>query len=90
MERYRVAYDAYVDLLLRNWFNPDDFTETATFFHELIEPHLTQGDGDRFYYGPTTQFSPEDFNSGLDELITLTSQRHDYIRAELARSGGTR
>lgn len=84
VERYRVTYEAYVDLLVRSWFNEADLTALARSYHDLIAPHLTIGAGDKAYYGPTATYDPDSFDTALDQLITLTSERSTFIAAALA------
>ena len=88
IEDYRLAYRAYVDLLLRHWFNQEDFSVRAQGLHELIEPHLGQGTGDKSYYGATRLFSIEDFDRGLDQIILLTSARAFFLQQALTQEEG--
>lgn len=84
VERYRVEYEAYVDLLVRNWFNEEAFTARAGSYHDLIAPYLTSGDGDKAYYGPSATYNSESFDTDFDQLITLTRERSRFIAGELA------
>lgn len=85
VERYRVTYEAYVDLLVRYWFNEKALTERAGAYHDLIAPYLTVNGGDKAYYGTSATYFPDSFDTDLDQLITLTRERSEYIAGVLAQ-----
>lgn len=80
VERYRQTYKAYLDLLIRHWFNPEQIQAQAQALHALIEPVIRQGTGDKMYFGPTAQFSIEAFHSGLSQIVNLTRDRCEFIQ----------
>lgn len=84
VDRYRTTYAAYVDLLIRTWFNETDLRNRATRLEALLGPYLTRGTGDPMYVGPTAMFTPQDFHDGVAELIELTAARAAYITDALA------
>jgi spore coat protein H len=84
VERYRTTYVAYVDLLLRYWFNDEYFTQRAQAAHDLIAPYVTAATGDLAYVGPTARFNLDDFDYGWMDLASLTSRRHDLMAAAVA------
>jgi hypothetical protein len=83
VERYRQAYSAYVDLLVRFWFNEQDFRARTDAWHALIGPYLTKGTGDKMYAGPGAMFTVDRFTQDRLYLISLTSQRAQYLRSVL-------
>jgi len=91
VERYRTAYVAYVDLLLRHWFNDAAFRPRAAAAYQLIAPYVTAGSGDPMYLGPSPMFTLADFEAGWIGLADLTRIRHDFITEAVAayRPGGT-
>jgi hypothetical protein len=86
VDRYRITYEAYVDLLVRYWFNEEDFAERAGAYHDLLAPYLTIGDGDKAYYGASATYLPDSFDTDFDQLITLTRERSEYVAGVLAES----
>jgi spore coat protein H len=83
VKRYRQAYSAYVDLLVRFWFNEQDFRARTDAWHALIGPYLTKGTGDKMYAGPAAMFTVDRFTQDRLYLISLTSQRAQYLRSVL-------
>lgn len=81
--RYRHDYSAYVDLLVHHWFNKQDFTSQALYWQEMIRPYLTQATGDKMYIGPDSVFSPDQFTEDGLQVISLTAERAEYLRAVL-------
>jgi spore coat protein CotH len=83
VERYRVAYRAYVDLLLRHWFNDSAVSTQAQAWHDLIAPYIHQATGDKDFYGSTALYTVEAFDQGWREIAELTRQRSAFIQAAL-------
>ncbi|MBT7991265.1 MAG: PKD domain-containing protein [Anaerolineae bacterium] len=79
--RYRQDYAAYVDLLTRYWFSDNYFPARAVYWQEMISPYL---DGDKAYVGDSALYSLEQFTSERNQLISLTSQRSQYLQALLS------
>lgn len=80
---YRRDYSAYVDLLIRFWFDDEGFGERAAALQELIRPYLTKETGDKFFYGPGSIFSVDQFTLDGQQLVSLTQQRRSYLRSVL-------
>ena len=70
IERYRREYAAYVDLLIRYWFNTDSVASKLREYHDLIAPYVSQGSGDKAFYGDSPMFPPEAFDDMLMELVS--------------------
>lgn len=91
-ERYRRQYLAYVELLLRYWFNPDQVKNRVQQYQRLIAPYVTQATGDKAFYGEQPMFSPESFTTGWVELVQFTDNRYqfliDELKKEMIRPGG--
>ena len=79
VEQYRQDYSAYVDLLIRHWFNADDFGTRAATWQSLIAPYLAKGSGDKMYTGPDAMFTVDQFTQDRLYLVSLTGQRSDYL-----------
>ncbi len=79
VERYRQDYQAYLDLLVRYYFNQKDVGALARKWAQMLRPHLQVGEGDNMYFGPEAESSLEDFDRGVMELIQLTTRRAEYV-----------
>jgi spore coat protein H len=90
VDRYRQDYMAYVDLLLRYWFNKVNVSAQAEYWHGLIRPYLTKETGDKAFFGEGAMYSIDNFDQDRIDLIALTDQRNQFlssaIQAELQRS----
>lgn len=86
VERYRQDYQAYLDLLIRNYFNKQRVGTLAQHWARMIRPRLQSGEGDHMYFGPDAQSSINGFDQAVRELIQLTARRGDYVSGVL-RSG---
>ena len=86
VERYRVRYAGYLDLLVRNWFTEANILSLAHGYHEQIAPMLRQGDGDKMYFGNTAMFSIDAFDNSWEQFGDFTRRRRAYILAVLSRS----
>jgi spore coat protein CotH len=83
VERYRQDYAAYVDLLVRHWFNEEDFGAQSSAWHNLIAPYLDKESGDKMYIGPDAMFTVDQFTQERLSMVDLTRQRSDYLRSIL-------
>jgi hypothetical protein len=83
VERYRQDYQAYLDLLVRYYFNQQGVGTQARQWARMLRPHLQSGAGDRMYFGPEAQSSLEEFDEGVRELIQLTVRRAQYVAGVL-------
>jgi hypothetical protein len=84
VERYRVQYAAYLDLLTRYYFNPDHMNERVRFIYQQISPLISYGTGDKMFYGEGGWFTPADFENSIQQILTFTQQRNQYIRQVLS------
>jgi len=83
IEYYRGKYAAYLDLLLRVWFNSDNVTDLVQTYHRMIAPYVTQADGDKAFYGDDAMFAPEDFDHSWEAILEFVRQREIYARSAL-------
>ena len=83
VKAYQSRYAAYVDLLLRNWFNTRNITDKAQTYHRLIASYVSQSTGDQAFYGDQPMFPPEAFTNSWQELVNFTNQRNAFLTSEL-------
>lgn len=83
VEAYKIQYAAYVDLLLRYWFNTENITDKAQAYHRMIAPYVSQSSGDKAFYGSQPMFPPEVFSNSWQELINFTRERNAFLMEEL-------
>jgi len=76
---YRLRYAAYLDLLMRHFFNPQIIESKAKSYHEMIYPLLTQDGGDKMFYGERSQYKAEDVNSRWKALIEIVRDRQQFL-----------
>jgi spore coat protein H len=90
VDQYRQDYMAYIDLLLRYWFNKENVTSQAEHWHDLIRPYLAKETGDKAFIGEGAMYPLERFDQDRQNLISLTDGRNEFlssaIAAELQRS----
>jgi spore coat protein CotH len=79
VDEYRQTYQAYLDLLVRNYFNERHFDILVGDWQNLIRPHLSSGQGDKMFFGSSAYTTIEDFNQSGQEIINLTGARADYV-----------
>jgi spore coat protein CotH len=82
---YRLRYAAYLDLLMRHFFNPRMIGEKANTYQTLIEPHLTQGEGDKAFFGPEAQYGVAMFQGAWQAMAARTQERAVFLRQAIAR-----
>ena len=85
VERYRVRYAGYLDLLARHWFTYENISTLSARYHYLIAPYVTQGDGDKMYFGESAMFPIVAFDNSWQEFGTFAGQRSEFILASLAQ-----
>jgi hypothetical protein len=83
-ETYRRQYLAYVDLLLRYWFNEANIADQVEKYHRLITPYVIQTTGDKAFYGDQPMAPPETFTNAWQDLIRFTRDRSNFLRDALA------
>jgi spore coat protein H len=79
VERYRQDYQAYLDLLVRNYFNPQVTGGIARHWAQLLRPHLQSGQGDKMFFGPDAAANLEEFELEVQKLIQLTARRAEFV-----------
>jgi len=84
VDQYRQDYVAYVDLLIRNWFNKQNVTSLAEHWHGLIRPYLTKETGDKVFIGNSAMFPIEQFDQDRMNLISLTDRRNRFLSTAIA------
>lgn len=83
VEEYRQTYQAYLDLLIRHYFNEEQIGAQAQAWHDLVRPYLLQGEGDKMYLGDTAQSSLDEFDSAWQQIVDLTARRAEYVQGVL-------
>ncbi|MBI9047664.1 MAG: CotH kinase family protein, partial [Anaerolineaceae bacterium] len=84
VERYRIQYAAYVDLLSQFWFNYENIYSKANAYHQMIAPHVKQSTGDKMFYGENAMFSIDEFNHSWQGLAEFARERQKYIQDNLS------
>ncbi|MBN1956457.1 MAG: CotH kinase family protein [Anaerolineae bacterium] len=87
VERYRRQYAAYLDLLSREWFTYEHVYDRASALHATLAPYVTQGTGDRMFFGNNATFAGEDFDRAWLDLPRMAGERSDFILTTLAQGG---
>jgi hypothetical protein len=82
-ESYRRQYLAYVDLLLRYWFNERNITDQVEKYHRLIAPYVIQEPGDKAFNGDQPMFPPEAFTNAWQDLISFAHDRNQFLKDAL-------
>jgi spore coat protein H len=83
VEAYKNKYAAYVDLLLRYWFNLENITDKAQTYHRMIAPYVSQSTGDQAFYGQQPMFPPETFSNSWQQLVDFTRERNVFLTNQL-------
>lgn len=85
VERYRIRYAGYLDLLLRYWFTEENVSALAYGYHNMIAPLVSQGGGDKMFFGESAMFPAESFNDSWMRYGDYTRRRREYILDVLAQ-----
>jgi hypothetical protein len=80
VDYYRGKYAAYLDLLLRVWFNSENVTDLVQTYHRMIAPYVSQASGDKAFYGDDFMFPPDDFDRSWESILEFVRQREIYAR----------
>jgi len=88
VEAYRRRYAAYVDLLLRHWFTPENVERQARGYQEMIAPYVVQGEGDPAFFGEAPMYPYEAFAESWRPLVEFATQRGRYLQAALEQEMG--
>jgi len=83
VDEYRQTYQAYLDLLIRHYYNEENIAALAQRWHAMVKPRLYEGDGDKMYLGSSAQTSIEEFDAGLQFIVDLTKRRAEYVQGVL-------
>lgn len=83
VEEYRQTYMAYLDLLIRNYYNEKNIIVLAHKWQNMVKPHLYEGNGDKMYFGSSSQATIDEFESGLEFIVDLTKRRAEYVQSVL-------
>jgi hypothetical protein len=87
VERYRVRYAGYLDLLARYWFTEDNIGALASEYSTMIVPFVTQSTGDKAFYGDRPMFPADAFGDSAAHYREFARQRSEYILTTLAQEG---
>ena len=80
---YRGKYAAYLDLLVRVWFNSENVTDLVQTYHRMIAPYVSQSGGDKAFYGDDNMFPPSDFENSWKSILEFVRQRELFAREAL-------
>jgi PKD repeat protein len=83
VERYRVYYAGYLDLLARWWFTYENVSTLAARYHQMIAPYVTQATGDKVFFGDTAMFPFEAFDGSWQPFGEFARQRGAFILSTL-------
>jgi len=84
VERYRVRYAGYLDLLARYWLTEENISNLAYQYQSMIAPYLNQGEGDKMFCVDTAMFPIEAFDGAWTQFGEFARQRSEYILSVLA------
>ena len=79
VERYKLKFAAYLDLVARQWFNYENIDQQASYFHQMIAPYVSQSTGDKAYFGQTAWFDYSGFEDGWSWLAQFAGERSQFI-----------
>jgi hypothetical protein len=86
VEDYRYKFAAYVDLLVRYWFNYENVSVRAQELHNMIAPYVSQSTGDKMYYDESAWFTQEHFDDSWTQLAEYARNRSAFILATLSKN----
>lgn len=84
VEQYRQDFAAYVDLLVRYWFNSKNVGTQASHWQNMIYPYLLKETGDKMYTGDQALFTIDQFTEDRENLVNLTETRSQYLLSILS------
>ena len=79
VEKYKRQYSAYLDLLIREYFNYENIYQVSKDHHDLIAPYVTQDTGDKMYFGDTAWFTIREFNNSWQSLAMNAGERSRFV-----------
>ena len=83
--KYRMAYTAYLDLLIRYFFTTENMSALIKQYHNLIAPYINKSDGDKAFFGDEPMFDIESFQNSTDELTRFVSERNTFAKTEIEK-----
>jgi hypothetical protein len=86
VNKYKKKYAAYVDLLVRHYFNNQHLNKEISKFHKMIAPFITKSTGDKGFSENSPHFlifPPEEFKNSMWNLIQFVNNRSQFIKTEL-------
>ncbi len=83
VERYRIQFAAYLDLLVRHWFNYQNIYQHASLYHQMIAPYVSQSTGDKAYFGSSAWFESASFEGDWIGLAQFANDRSQFILENL-------
>ena len=88
VDRYQVQYRAYLDLLIRHWFNEDNLGHLARSYYTMIAPYVSQSTGDKMFYEDNPWFPVEVFYDSWVGLTDFSAERSQYMEDQLLMDEG--
>jgi spore coat protein H len=85
VERYRVRYAGYLDLLVRYWFTEENILSLARGYHNQITQLLRQGGGDKMFFGDSAMFPIAAFEDSWQPFGDFARRRRAYILEVLSQ-----
>ena len=79
VERYKLKFAAYLDLLARQWFNYEQITTQASNYHQLIAPYVSQSTVDKAFFGQTAWFDYSGFEQDWGWWGMFAGERSQFI-----------
>jgi spore coat protein CotH len=87
VDEYRQTYLAYLDLLVRSYYNEENISGIALEWAGQIRPHIQSGQGDKMFFGPSAVTSLDQFDQAVQKIIELTANRAEYVSGVLQNGG---
>jgi spore coat protein H len=84
VQTYRSQYLAYMDLLLRYWFNEANVADQVEIYHRLVAPYVNQATGDKAFYGEQPMFPAEAFTNSWQAMVRFVRDRNQFLKNALA------
>ncbi len=79
---YRLRYAAYLDLLMRHFFNAQFIGGRAKELQAMIAPLLNQGSGDKMYFNPQ-EINEDEFKNSWRDIADLVERRSENLQSRL-------
>jgi hypothetical protein len=82
---YRLRYAAYLDLLVQHFFNPQVIDAKIKAYQKMILPRLSQGTGDKMFFGESSQFDVEQAQASGQALVDRVRERDNFLQTAIYR-----